>query len=66
MIQALNVKQVAELLSVNERTIYKLAKKGELPAFRVSGSWRFLLDDIKGWIDEQKNNAKESIDRSKK
>ena len=66
MIQALNVKQVAELLNVNERTIYKLAQKGELPAFRVSGSWRFLPDDIMGWIDEQKSNAKEALNKSKR
>ena len=60
MCTALTVKQVAELLSVNERTVYRMAKSGELPAFKVSGSWRFMEDDIRQWIEEQKKRAKEN------
>lgn len=51
---ALTVQQVAEILSVNERTVYKMVSKGELPGFRVAGSWRFLREDLEGWIAEQK------------
>jgi len=51
---ALTVQQVAEILSVNERTVYRMVSKGELPGFRVAGSWRFLSEDLEAWIAEQK------------
>lgn len=64
MSAALTVKDVADLLSVNERTVYRMAKSGDLPAFKVSGSWRFMEDDIRAWIEDQKKRAKQSTDSS--
>ncbi len=58
MSSALTVKQVAELLAVNDRTVYRMANAGELPGFKVAGSWRFLEDDIMSWIDERKREAR--------
>lgn len=52
---ALTVKEVAGLLSVDPKTVYRLAQKGELPGFKVAGSWRFLKDDIDSWIEGQKS-----------
>jgi excisionase family DNA binding protein len=49
----LTVKEVADYLKVNERTIYRLATSGELPAFRVGASWRFRLNEIDKWISTQ-------------
>ena len=51
---ALTVKEVAALLSVDQKTIYRLAQKGEIPGFKVSGSWRFQRTDLVSWIDIQK------------
>lgn len=59
MSAALTVRQVAGLLSVNERTVYRMAQRGELPAFKVAGTWRFLQQDIEAWIDERKRDAAE-------
>lgn len=50
----LTVKDVAALLRVDEKTVYRLAKKKELPGFKVAGAWRFKRDDIESWIEEQK------------
>jgi len=50
---AWTVRQVAEYLSVNERTVYRMAERGELPSFRVGGTWRFRREDIDAWIDGQ-------------
>jgi excisionase family DNA binding protein len=52
---ALTVRGVAELLSVDSKTVYRLAQKGELPGFKVAGSWRFMRDDIETWIEAQKS-----------
>jgi excisionase family DNA binding protein len=55
----LTVKEVADYLKVNERTIYRLATNGELPAFRVGASWRFRLNEIDSWITEQSKQGSE-------
>ncbi len=55
---ALTVKDVASLLNVDEKTVYRLAKRGDLPGFKVAGSWRFKRDDIDAWIEKQKAAAK--------
>ena len=47
--KALTVKQVAEYLQVNERTIYKLAQAGKIPCFKVAGTWRFWKREIDEW-----------------
>lgn len=50
----LTVKDVATLLRVDEKTVYRLVKKRELPAFKVAGAWRFKRDDMESWIEKQK------------
>lgn len=54
---AMTVRDVAGFLAVAEKTIYRLAQQGELPGFKTAGTWRFQLQDIQGWIDEQKKQA---------
>ncbi len=54
---ALTVRDVAGYLSVDEKTIYRLAQQGKLPGFKVAGTWRFQLKDIQDWIDERKSLA---------
>lgn len=49
----LTIKQVAQYLQVNERTIYRLAAANSIPAFKVGGSWRFRKADIEHWIANQ-------------
>lgn len=53
----LTLKEVAALLKVAEKTVYTLSQRGDLPAFKVGGQWRFKLTDINGWIDAQKAAA---------
>ncbi len=61
---ALNVREVAGLLSVDSKTIYRLAQKGELPGFKVAGAWRFLSEDIDEWIEKKKQRyAKQLVNR---
>ena len=46
----LTVEEIALYLKVTERSIYGLLSKGEIPAFKVGGSWRFKREEIEGWI----------------
>ena len=55
----LTIKDVAEYLKVNERTIYRLAASGELPGFKVGNSWRFKRSELEQYIAEQQHRANE-------
>jgi len=54
MDQALTVKDIALLLQVDEKTVYRLTQKGDLPGFKVAGSWRFKRADMDAWVERQK------------
>jgi len=47
----LTIREVAELLKINEKTVYKLAADAKIPGFKVGGSWRFDGVTIAKWID---------------
>lgn len=55
----MRVRDVAAYLNVDEKTIYRLAKRGELPGFKVAGTWRFKPADMDAWIEKRKANAAE-------
>lgn len=55
--EVLKIRELAALLKVGEKTVYSMAQKGELPAFKVRGQWRFSLKDINEWIERQKANS---------
>mgnify|MGYP003631206148 CR=1 FL=1 len=52
---------VAVLLKIAEKTVYTMAQKDQIPAFKARGQWRFKHDDIDAWIDAQKAAAKANI-----
>lgn len=49
----LTVKEVAAWFGVHPMTIYRKAKRGELPAIKFGKSWLFPEDALKGWIAER-------------
>jgi excisionase family DNA binding protein len=48
-------REAAEYLSVHVRTIYRLAKNGEIPGRKVGGSWRFKKDALDEWLSGREN-----------
>jgi excisionase family DNA binding protein len=62
---ALTVREVAAFLSVDEKTIYRLVTKGEIPGFKVLGSWRFQRHDLEQWIQVRKDAARVSLKSQK-
>ena len=50
------VQELATYLRMRPVTIYKHAKAGKLPAFKVGANWRFKKSTIDRWISEQENN----------
>ncbi|HRR07008.1 MAG TPA: helix-turn-helix domain-containing protein [Victivallales bacterium] len=63
----MTVKQVAEYLQMDEHTIYKLARSGQIPAIKIAGQWRFKKEVIDKWIsDESLERVTEGIKSSQK
>jgi len=48
--QVLTLRQVARLLNCHPSTLYRLAGRGDVPAFRVGRGWRFQRDALEEWI----------------
>jgi len=38
--EIMTVKQVAEYLQMDEHTVYKLARSGQIPSLKIAGQWR--------------------------
>ena len=49
----MTIREVADYLKITEKTAYRLAAAGDLPGFKVGGSWRFRRSEIDRWIDRQ-------------
>ena len=46
----LTIREVADLLKINEKTVYKLAAADKIPGFKVGGSWRFDRETVSSWM----------------
>ena len=49
----MDILQVAEYLQMNKMTVYKLARQGKIPAFKVASEWRFKKELIEQWLMNQ-------------
>ena len=47
------IKELATYLKLKEKTAYALVAKGEIPGFKVGGSWRFSKPDVEKWIKDK-------------
>ena len=48
--QVLTLAQVAEHLQLAERTVLKMAQRGEIPAAKIASQWRFVRAIIDDWL----------------
>ena len=46
----LSVREAAALLSIGVRTLYALIERGEIPAYKVGGQWRFSRAALADWL----------------
>ena len=59
----LTVKDVANLLTVTEKTIYRWLKNGSLPAYRVSNHYRFNRAELLEWATSRQINVSADLFR---
>jgi excisionase family DNA binding protein len=56
----ITIKEVADYLKLKEKTAYALVARGEIPGFKVGGSWRFRKSEIEKWISQQSKIKKDA------
>lgn len=59
----LTAEEVAAYLKVDIMTIYRLAKEGRIPAFKIGHLWRFKKSEIDEWFKNgHSNNSKNKVE----
>jgi excisionase family DNA binding protein len=59
----LKPEEVAALLQIDRETVYRMARRGELPAFKVSSRWRFLPSQLQRWMEDRQRRRGEPAQR---
>lgn len=55
--EVLNTKEAADYLKAHIETVRRLARRGEIPAFKVGKDWRFNKEALKKWTEMQHFNS---------
>ena len=45
----MTVAELSQYLHIHRSTVYRLLKRGEIPAFRIGSDWRFNIETIDVW-----------------
>lgn len=53
----MTVRELADYLKIAEKTAYRFALEGKVPAFKVGSAWRFRKSEINRWIAQQEKNG---------
>ena len=51
---ALTAKQLAGMLNISPKTVFKMAKAGRIPSFRVGSAVRFDARHVIDWLRKQR------------
>ncbi|MGH7798655.1 MAG: helix-turn-helix domain-containing protein [Candidatus Binatia bacterium] len=54
-LRLLTLPEAAELLHVSTRTLQRMIRRNELPAFKVGGQWRVRESQLTKWIQGREN-----------
>ena len=56
--EILTLDEVAAFLKAGKRTVYRFAQSGEIPAFKLGGTWRFRRSELERWNAESNSKKK--------
>lgn len=51
--EIMTIEEVARYLSLHELTVRRLAREGEIPAFKIGRQWRVKKDLLDRWIERE-------------
>jgi excisionase family DNA binding protein len=56
----LTLSEAANLLQVSTRTLQRMIRSGELPAFKVGGQWRVRETQLRQWVESRESSIVEA------
>jgi excisionase family DNA binding protein len=57
MEQLMTLAQVAEILQVSTRTVFRLIERGELAGAKVGREWRFTREDLETYLHKARGGG---------
>ncbi len=51
--EILTLDEVAAFLKAGKKIVYRLAQQGQIPSFKLGGTWRFRRAELDYWIAAQ-------------
>jgi excisionase family DNA binding protein len=58
-IRLLTLDEAAALLQVSKRTLQRMIKINQLPAFKVGGQWRVRETQLRQWVEHRESSGTE-------
>ena len=59
----MTLEEVARFLRLNKSTIYRMAREGTLPAWKLGNVWRFKKEAIEEWIVSSQRAHEQKLSR---
>lgn len=59
--EILTIEETSQFLKVGKTTLYRLAREGKIPAWKIGREWRFLRNELIKWAKERSLYNKENI-----
>ncbi|HTN71437.1 MAG TPA: helix-turn-helix domain-containing protein [Methylomirabilota bacterium] len=56
-IRLLTLSEAARLLQVSTRTLQRMIRQRQLPAFKVGGQWRMRESQLSEWLEQKEKSA---------
>jgi excisionase family DNA binding protein len=56
-LRLLTLPEAAQLLQVSIRTLHRMIRKNDLPAFKVGGQWRLRESQLTQWIQCREDSS---------
>jgi excisionase family DNA binding protein len=61
MAELMTIEELEQYLRFTRKTIYKLLKKGSIPAIKIGNKWRFDKELIDNWLHQGMEGEKASV-----
>ena len=59
----MTLEEVARYLRINKSTVYRMARDGTLPAWKLGNVWRFKKASIESWIASNQRAQRQKVRR---
>ncbi|MDL1957206.1 MAG: helix-turn-helix domain-containing protein [Candidatus Desulfofervidus auxilii] len=59
--EIMTLEETARYLKIGKSTLYKMARKGKIPAVKIANQWRFIKEDIDKWLQEMRDGKSLTI-----